>query len=223
MTFPSLSSFQKPQQNKPNFQSKKADHTSSAQKVASSDSVQFAGKQASKNKMGSAPEINTGNRFTGAWKAIKKDITRLGWWGKQTAIATAITVATCWLPGSQLFTIPLWLGIDLTMRGIDGFSNPAKYNTPASTKHQPAEQDRKWSGGQKMKGALKGFGSGMIHGIKDDFGKKALLSGALCVATCWLPGSQLLLIPALFCSYGAWEGIQRGIKGWNHPDQYGIS
>jgi hypothetical protein len=222
MTIPSLSPFQKSQQSTPNLRLKKQDNASAAQKVASSDSVQFAGKQASKNKMGNGPEINTGDRFTGAWKAIKKDITSLSWWGKQTAIATAITVATCWLPGSQLFTIPLWLGISLTMQGIDGFSNPTQYNAPAPAK-QPAEQDKKWSGGQKAKGALKGFGSGVIHGIKDDFGKKALLSGALCVATCWLPGSQLLLVPALFCSYGAWEGIQRGIKGWNHPAQYGIS
>lgn len=224
MPISSLSPFQAtPQTGQPNatdIRAKKRSAIQNQQPAAAIDSLQFSGKPQQAIRMGNNSKVTTGERFKGAWKAVKNSITSFSWWGKQTAIAAAITLATCWLPGSQLVTIPLWLGIDLTMKAVDGLFHPKKYNAPPPKTTPQPEQSQNFSNRIRGKGALKGFGSGMVHGIKDDFKKKALIGGALCLATCWLPGSQLLLIPALFCTYGACGGIQHGIKGWNHPDQY---
>lgn len=221
MSISSLPPSQTSPSNVTNIRIKKHNPALNASTTQANDSVQFAGNTKKVAFRGDAPPSHTtGERFNGAWKAVKNNVTTLGWWGKQTAIAGAITLATCWLPGSQLFTIPLWLGIDLTLKAIDGFSNPEQQNVKKQANDPQSEQSSKASKSDKAKGALKGIASGAWHGVKDDFGKKALISGALCLATCWLPGSQLFLIPAVFSTYAAWGGVQRGMDGWKRPELF---
>lgn len=164
-------------------------------------------------------------RFTGAWRSLKQDLTSKNWWLKNGGIAAAVTLATCWLPGSQLFTIPLWLGIDMVFSAITGyqhyqaFLNKPAVNTPQKLATQKPKQ-KPWSGKDKRSAAWKGLKQGVKDGFCKDFGKKALISGVICLATCWLPGSQLILIPGLFCTFAAWEGVKNAFEGYEKPETY---
>lgn len=162
---------------------------------------------------------------------MKHDLTSKDWWLKNGAIATAVTLATCWLPGSQLFTIPLWLGIDVLFSAMRGhqhyqdFPEKPTANVPQNpaTQTSPGTQtpkQKQWSGKEKRSAAWKGLKQGIKEGFCKDFGKKALISGAVCLATCWLPGSQLILIPSLFCTFAAWEGVKNAFEGYEKPETY---
>ncbi|WP_303673901.1 hypothetical protein [Vampirovibrio chlorellavorus] len=161
-------------------------------------------------------------RLTGAWRSVKHDLTSKDWWLKNGAIATAVTLATCWLPGSQLFTIPLWLGMDVLFSAMRGhqhyqdFPEKPAANAPKKPATQTPKQ-KQWRSKDRRNAAWKGLKQGIISGFRDNFQFKALLSGGLCLATCWLPGSQLLLIPSLFCTFAAWGGITQAIEGYENP------
>ncbi len=189
------------------------------------DAVHFAGNPP-KRKSDTTNQVEagffSGERFTGAWRSLKQDLTSKNWWLKNGGIAAAVTLATCWLPGSQLFTIPLWLGIDAmfsAMRGHQNYQNfldkPAANVPKKPATHTP--EQKQWSGKDKRSAAWKGLKQGVISGFRDNFKLKALVSGAICLATCWLPGSQLILIPSLFCSFAAWEGVTKAIEGYQNP------
>lgn len=153
-------------------------------------------------------------RWTGAYNSLKQDLSSPKWWLKQGAIAGAITLATCWLPGSQLVTIPLWLGFEAVMSACRGHQHYADYQNKNKTESTKSKQ---WTQEDKRKGAWQGFKQGVKNGFTKDFGQKLLISGAICLATCWLPGSQIILIPALFCTYAAWDGIQGAFQGYENP------
>jgi hypothetical protein len=190
------------------------------------DSVQFNGKQPRTVPVDNpAPQAGffSGERLTGAWRSLKHDLTSKDWWLKNGAIATAVTLATCWMPGSQLFTIPLWLGIDAMFSAMKGHQHYQDYQHPRAPKTPATPQatnGKPWSGKDKRSAAWKGLKQGVKDGFCKDFGKKALLSGAICLATCWLPGSQLIFIPSLFCSFAAWGGVTKAMEGYEHPEKY---
>lgn len=200
--------------------------TELAQPQSAFDAVHLAG-----NPPQTAPAANrtpeagffSQDRLTGAWRSLKQDLTNKNWWLKNGAIAVALTLATCWLPGSQLFTIPLWLSMDALYSAIRGHNNyqdflnkPATKVVPEKPATQPAKP-KQWHGKDRRSAAWKGLKQGVKDGFCKDFGKKALISGAICLATCWLPGSQLILIPGLFCSFAAWEGVTKAIEGYENP------
>lgn len=168
-----------------------------------------------------APTPNPGffstERWTGAYNALKQDLTSPKWWLKQGAIAGAITLATCWLPGSQLITIPLWLGFEAVLSACRGHQHYADYQNKNKTKPSSSKHSKQWTPEEKRQGAWRGFKQGVKEVFTKKLGQNLLISGAVCLATCWLPGSQLVLIPALFCTYAAWDGIQGAFQGYENP------
>lgn len=188
------------------------------------DSVQFRGAPPQNDEQAPSGETTIGDRLKGAGRAVWQDVSSFKWWAKQTAISSAITLATCWLPGSQLVTIPLWLGVSLALDAVDGLFNPQSHDPKLKElKKQKAEQAQQgWSNWKRSQGATKGAWEGIKEGFTDKFKKKLLISGALCLATCWLPGSQLLLVPALFCTYAACDGTMKGYQGWKNPGLYNV-
>ncbi|WP_373532345.1 hypothetical protein [Vampirovibrio sp.] len=168
------------------------------------------------------PGVFSKIRWTGAWNALKTDLTTPRWWLQHAAIAGAITLATCWLPGSQLVTIPLWFGVEAALSAYKGHKHYKDYQTTTQAP-QPAENEKKdtsWTAQQKRSGAWNGLKQGVKEGITKNFKTKLLVSGAVCLATCWLPGSQLILIPAMFSTFAAWDGIQRAFQGYDNPGAF---
>jgi hypothetical protein len=59
-------------------------------------------------------------------QGVKQDLSQN--WGKHLLISSLITLLTCWLPGSQLVTIPLWFCMSAAIEGgrgfYTGFNNP---------------------------------------------------------------------------------------------------
>lgn len=174
-------------------------------------------------------EFTTGQKWQGGGKALLKSVSDWKWWAKEGAIACGITLATCWLPGSQLFTIPLWIGISGAFTHgrafMEGFRNPALADAPeskaAKTAKHAADDDEEWTKGEKAKAAAKGAWK---HGLKaftlkdGDLLQNLGISALLTLATCWLPGSQLLTIPAWFCMDAAIKAGRGGYLGWQHPE-----
>lgn len=161
------------------------------------------------------------DRVKGAGVALKNDLLSWKWWGKEALISGAITLATCWLPGSQLLTIPLWMGISLAFDAAKGAFHPEhyldKFKKPETPK-RPAQPAKNWTTSEKLWGATKGACYGAWHGVSHHFGRKLLVAGALSLALCWLPGSQLILIPAIFCMHGAVDAVQGARQGFTDPD-----
>jgi hypothetical protein len=152
-------------------------------------------------------------RWIGAGNALISDLKSPKWWLYHGSIAGAITLATCWLPGSQLITIPFWFGWQALQSANKGHQNYKDYQT-----EQPTKKDTTtWTAQQKRQGAWDGFKEGVKKGLTQDLGMKLLMSGAICLATCWLPGSQLILIPALFSTFAAYEGVQGALQGYENP------
>lgn len=198
------------------------------------DSIRFGHqqpKQADESEQEAA--FTTGEKWKGGGKALLKSVADWKWWAKEGAIACGITLATCWLPGSQLFTIPLWLGISGAFKHgrafMEGFRNPDFVDDTSETESsKPAKhasnQDadhEEWTRGEKAKAAFKGAWQEGIKAVswkKDgDLMKNMAFAGLITLATCWLPGSQLLTIPAWFCIDAAIKAGQGAYLGWQHP------
>lgn len=185
------------------------------------DTVRFGKRD--KHNRAEPGEFTTGEKWKGGAKAMFKSLADWKWWAKEGAIACAITLATCWLPGSQLFTIPLWLIISgMFTHGqafMNGFRNPDSVNAPSEPKRKHSD-DGEWTTGEKAKAAAKGA---LKHGIKaftwkdGDLLQNLGISALLTLATCWLPGSQLLTIPAWFCMDAAIKAGRGAYVGWQHP------
>ena len=154
--------------------------------------------------------------FTGARKAIWNDLKSPKWWGTQLAVSTAITLATCWLPGSQLATIPAWFAISMVYSGFEGYHRKNQAKPP---KAQPAPEEKAGDFGflDKAQGALKGAVKGSWQGVKNNIGRDLLFGGALTLATCWLPGTQIIIIPAFMCVSAAMGAVSHAHKGWKNP------
>lgn len=73
-------------------------------------------------------EFTSKQRLNGAFKSAVKAIFNPRSIFIDTLIAVAITIATAWLPGSQLLTIPTFLAISAAWRavqgGIEGYQHP---------------------------------------------------------------------------------------------------
>ncbi len=166
-------------------------------------------------------------RAQGAWQGFKNSAFSPKWWAMEGAIAGAITLATCWLPGSQLLTIPAWIGASLAINTIMGGVYPGRTLKEAQKKHQKstepqAPQHQEWTTSEKAKGALKGTLNGLKTGFTDHWKTKLALGAGLSVALCWLPGSQLFLIPAIYCISAAANATSGGLKGYQQPAEYGV-
>lgn len=197
---------------------------------SSFDSVRFGG-QTENGQDAIATHFSTGEKWKGGGKAMLKSLTNWKWWAKEGAIACGITVATCWLPGSQLFTIPLWLGISgVFTHGkafMDGFRNPNTADAMDAAKaqeRQSTQHNREgWSKTQIAKAMAKGawdYGKRTFMLKNGDLLQNLGISALLTLATCWLPGSQLLTIPAWFCMDAAIKAGMGGYHGWQNPAHY---
>lgn len=204
-----------------------------------SDSVHFGGHE-SRDKdqdvekgtdSSEARQFTTGQKWQGGGKAMLKSMTNWKWWAREGAIAGGITLATCWLPGSQLFTIPLWLGISGAFTHgkafVDGYRNPdavGKIDSAKAKEHQATQQNREgWGKGEIAKAMLKGAwdnGKRTFMLKNGDLLQNLGISALLTLATCWLPGSQLLTIPAWFCMDAAIKAGMGGYHGWQNPAHY---
>lgn len=73
----------------------------------------------------------------GCWKAGIKgawyNTMKLSKFGKDLLVSGLITLATCWLPGTQLVFIPLWILGRVCWDVVNGF-------TDAFSQHQPASE-----------------------------------------------------------------------------------
>lgn len=163
---------------------------------------------------------SVGAKLSRAGTSLQNNLTSGHWWLNQGLIAGGITVATCWLPGSQLVTIPVWLAVSLAGDAVNAMFDPNAVGShessvskpPASSK--PPGQETLWDRG---KGSLYGFGKGLWHGLVEHPVRNLLISAAICLATCWLPGSQLLLIPAFYAMNSAYHGVLGAIAGYQNP------
>jgi hypothetical protein len=189
-----------------------------------SDSIQFgnppktaktqAAKQSTPNE---EPGFFGKARLAGAWSALKSDLRSPKWWIQHGAMAGAITLATCWLPGSQLITIPFWFGWQALASANKGHQNYKIYQKPQASEQPTEKNATTWTAQQKRQGAWDGLKQGVKKGFTQDLRGKLLLSGAICLATCWLPGSQLILIPAFFSTFAAYAGVKGAIEGYENP------
>lgn len=212
-----------PQLSKPSLSSS-GNATQKLRGKSLSDTIQFGNqpktaktevtKQSTPNE---EPGFFSKARWAGALNALKSDLRSPKWWIHHGAIAGAITLATCWLPGSQLITIPLWFGVEALLSAYKGHQNYKDYQKIQES-DQPTEKNATtWTAQQKRQGAWDGLKQGVKEGFTKDPGMKLVMSGAICLATCWLPGSQLILIPAFFSTFAAWEGVQGALQGYENP------
>jgi hypothetical protein len=181
-------------------------------------------------------EPSTGQRVTGALKAAGKSLASGKFWLTHLAIASAITLATCWLPGSQLITIPIYLAVagacQAGAAAKEGYNHPFQVGKtkpanaidpelqPDSPKAQapPPASDLPVYHPKRLWGGVKGMGKQVIHDFKAHFILNALISGLITLATCWLPGSQLLTIPAWYCMDSAFSAVRGAYRGWKDPN-----
>jgi hypothetical protein len=81
--------------------------------------------------------VSSADRIKGALMGAVKAIFQPKSLALDTLIAVAITVATAWLPGSQLLTIPAFLAISAALRavkgGIQGYQNPGGHHLQQSS------------------------------------------------------------------------------------------
>jgi hypothetical protein len=79
-------------------------------------------------------DFSTAERLKGACKGALKAIFRPRSLMMDTLFAVVITVATAWLPGSQLLTIPAYLAISAALRAVPGAIHG--YQSPHGTPPQ---------------------------------------------------------------------------------------
>ena len=185
------------------------------------DSIHFG--QGKQDKSDTSPpdlsQIPKKGGFKGAGQQVWTDLKRPGWWAKQGAVSTAITLATCWLPGSQLATIPAWFAIALVHSGFKGYQTNPKYLEAEKALRAKKEANLpELSGAEKAKGVAKGTFQGAWYGVKHNFKTDLLFGGAITLATCWLPGTQLVIIPAFMCISAALGAMRGGTAGWKGRD-----
>ena len=94
-------------------------------------------------------------------------------------------------------------------------------NLPKSTADDLAdhsEGNKDWKTSQKTWGALHGIKDRIFNwdNIKTDVGIACLIT----VATCWLPGSQLIFIPTYLAISNSMHAVRGAYDGWKNPGKY---
>jgi hypothetical protein len=195
--------------------------------VQSAVAPQFGSNPAPQTTPSTKQPVDWQYRAQGAWQGFKNSAFSPKWWAMEGAIAGAITLATCWLPGSQLLTIPAWIGASLAINTIMGGVYPEKALEAAQKKRQNGtephnHQHQEWTTSEKAKGAFKGAMNGLKTGFIDHWKTKLALGAGLSIALCWLPGSQLFVIPAIYCVSAAFKATSGTLKGYQQPAKYGV-